>query len=178
PAAVPDGQSSSLAHQRRRHARPEARAPAAARSRVLGRRPKTSIRKLCACRLPRASLGARPPQERQLRPRTGIPRVGCGPQIARVLTGWHAVCAPSDKRSRSEGANEANMPLVSSTSGDVTVVRHADGDAAETSAGYWPINWSAIWVGTLAALAVALIISLIGAALGAHQLGPAGRIAS
>ena len=70
------------------------------------------------------------------------------------------------------------MPLVSSTSGDVTVVRHADSDAAETSADYWPINWSAIWVGTLAALAVALIISLIGAALGAHQLGPAGRIAS
>ena len=70
------------------------------------------------------------------------------------------------------------MPLVSSTSGDVTVVRHADGDAVETSPDYWPINWSAIWVGTLAALAVALIISLIGAALGAHQLGPAGRIAS
>jgi len=42
---------------------------------------------------------------------------------------------------------------------------------------YWPINWSAIWVGALAALAVALIISLIGAALGAHQLGPGGKIA-
>src|SRR5207237_1776699 len=69
------------------------------------------------------------------------------------------------------------MPLVSSTSGDVTVVRHADSDAAETSADYWPINWSAIWVGTLAALAVALIISLIGAAIGAHQLGPGAKIA-
>src|SRR2546429_7721709 len=70
------------------------------------------------------------------------------------------------------------MPLVSSTSGDVTVVRHADSDAAETSAEYWPINWSAIWVGALAALAVALIVSLAGAALGAQQLGPGGRIAS
>ena len=42
---------------------------------------------------------------------------------------------------------------------------------------YWPINWSAIWVGTLSALAVALIISLVAAAVGAHQLGNAGRIA-
>jgi hypothetical protein len=42
---------------------------------------------------------------------------------------------------------------------------------------YWPINWSAIWVGALSALAIALIFSLIGAALGAHQLGPSGRIA-
>jgi hypothetical protein len=42
---------------------------------------------------------------------------------------------------------------------------------------YWPINWSAIWVGTLAALAVALIVSLVGAALGANQLASPGRIA-
>jgi hypothetical protein len=69
-------------------------------------------------------------------------------------------------------------PLVSSSSGDVTVVRHAGADAATTSSEYWPINWSAIWVGALSALAVALIISLAGAALGAHQLGPGGRIAS
>ena len=69
-------------------------------------------------------------------------------------------------------------PLVSSTSGEVTVVRHADDEGATTRADYWPINWSAIWVGALAALAVALIVSLAGAALGAHQLGPGGRIAS
>jgi hypothetical protein len=68
---------------------------------------------------------------------------------------------------------------VSSTSGDVTVVRHgADDPTTTTRAEYWPINWSAIWVGALAALAVALIVSLAGAALGAHQLGPGGRIAS
>jgi len=36
----------------------------------------------------------------------------------------------------------------------------------------WPI-WSAIWVGALSALAVGLIIGLIGYAIGAHQLaGP------
>jgi hypothetical protein len=40
----------------------------------------------------------------------------------------------------------------------------------------WPINWSAIWVGALSALAVALIIGLAAVAVGAHQLGPAGRI--
>ena len=38
-------------------------------------------------------------------------------------------------------------------------------------------NWSAIWVGALSALAVALIISLCAAALGAQQLGPGGKIA-
>ena len=69
-------------------------------------------------------------------------------------------------------------PLVSSTSGDVTVVRHTGDEEAAIRADHWPINWSAIWVGTLAALAVALIVSLAAAALGAHQLGPGGRIAS
>ena len=33
----------------------------------------------------------------------------------------------------------------------------------------WPVSWSAIWVGTLAALAVGLIIGLIGTAVGAHE---------
>jgi hypothetical protein len=33
----------------------------------------------------------------------------------------------------------------------------------------WPV-WSAVWVGALAALAVGLIIGLIGFAVGAHQL--------
>ena len=69
-------------------------------------------------------------------------------------------------------------PLVSSTSGDVTVVRHTGDEETATRTDHWPINWSAIWVGTLAALAIALIVSLAGAALGAHQLGPGGRIAS
>jgi hypothetical protein len=32
----------------------------------------------------------------------------------------------------------------------------------------WPVSWSAIWVGALAALAVGLIIGLIGTAVGAH----------
>jgi hypothetical protein len=52
----------------------------------------------------------------------------------------------------------------------MSVVRDSPGE-------YWPINWSAIWVGVLSALAVALIISLCGAALGAQQLGPGGKIA-
>src|SRR5262249_30427083 len=34
----------------------------------------------------------------------------------------------------------------------------------------WPIFWSAVWTGTLAALATALVIGLIGIAVGAHQL--------
>ena len=33
----------------------------------------------------------------------------------------------------------------------------------------WPVNWSAIWVGALAALAVGLVFGLIGTAIGAYQ---------
>src|SRR5437868_13263820 len=41
---------------------------------------------------------------------------------------------------------------------------------------HWPVYWSAIWVGALAALATALVFGLAGIALGAQQLGPAGRV--
>lgn len=40
----------------------------------------------------------------------------------------------------------------------------------------WPVYWSAIWVGALAALGVALLFGLAGIALGAHQVGPAVRV--
>jgi hypothetical protein len=42
----------------------------------------------------------------------------------------------------------------------------------------WPVYWSAVWVGALAALATALIVGLAGGALGAHQLTPGHRIAT
>ena len=35
----------------------------------------------------------------------------------------------------------------------------------------WPVDWSAIWVGTLAAVAAVLLFGLIGIALGAHEVG-------
>jgi hypothetical protein len=35
---------------------------------------------------------------------------------------------------------------------------------------HWPVAWSAIWVGTLTALAVGLIIGLLGFAVGAHEV--------
>ena len=67
------------------------------------------------------------------------------------------------------------MTFVSDSPGDVGVVRTAHRD--RISAGeYWPINWSAIWVGALAALAIALLISLVAAAVGAHQLAPGARV--
>src|SRR5215208_4324895 len=34
----------------------------------------------------------------------------------------------------------------------------------------WPVAWSSIWVGALAALVSALIIGLIGYAVGAHEV--------
>jgi hypothetical protein len=41
---------------------------------------------------------------------------------------------------------------------------------------HWPVNWSAIWVGSLAAFAVVVLFGLIGLALGAHVLGPENRV--
>jgi uncharacterized membrane protein YeaQ/YmgE (transglycosylase-associated protein family) len=55
--------------------------------------------------------------------------------------------------------------MVESTRGDVVVVSRRDDWQR------WPIWWSAIWVGALAAIATALIIGLIGIAVGAHELG-------
>lgn len=42
----------------------------------------------------------------------------------------------------------------------------------------WPVYWSAIWVGALAALVAALLIGLIAIAVGAHEIGPSPRIVS
>src|SRR5262247_2836047 len=33
----------------------------------------------------------------------------------------------------------------------------------------WPVNWSAVWVGALAAVALGLIFGLVGTAIGAYQ---------
>jgi hypothetical protein len=35
----------------------------------------------------------------------------------------------------------------------------------------WPVAWSAVWVGALAAGALALIFGLVGVAIGAHRVG-------
>ena len=52
---------------------------------------------------------------------------------------------------------------------EVTMVTYGDG-AAEVHAP-WPLSWSAVWVGTLAAVALALIFGLVGVAVGAHRVG-------
>jgi hypothetical protein len=41
---------------------------------------------------------------------------------------------------------------------------------------HWPVNWSAVGVGALAALAAVLMFGLIGLALGAHVIGPENRV--
>ena len=35
----------------------------------------------------------------------------------------------------------------------------------------WPVNWTGVWIGALAAIATALIFGLIGMAIGAHEVG-------
>src|SRR5947209_18167436 len=56
-----------------------------------------------------------------------------------------------------------------STHGDVVVVHHRDDGA-------WPINWSGVWAGALAALAAAAVFGLAASALGANQFTPGYRI--
>ena len=41
---------------------------------------------------------------------------------------------------------------------------------------HWPVRWSAVWVGALAAVAAVLLFGLIGIALGAHVLEPEHRV--
>jgi len=41
---------------------------------------------------------------------------------------------------------------------------------------HWPVNWSAVWVGALSALAAVILFGLIGVALGAHFVGSDARI--
>jgi len=40
----------------------------------------------------------------------------------------------------------------------------------------WPVNWTAVWVGALASMTAALVLGLIGIAIGAHLLGPEHRV--
>ena len=35
----------------------------------------------------------------------------------------------------------------------------------------WPLSWSAVWVGTLSAIALALVFGLVAIAVGAHRVG-------
>jgi uncharacterized membrane protein YeaQ/YmgE (transglycosylase-associated protein family) len=37
----------------------------------------------------------------------------------------------------------------------------------------WPVDWSAVWVGALSAVILALIIGLVGVAIGAHRVADA-----
>ena len=52
---------------------------------------------------------------------------------------------------------------------EVTMVTYGDG-AAEVNRP-WPLSWSAVWTGALAAIALILIFGLVGIAVGAHRVG-------
>src|SRR5688572_21638350 len=59
---------------------------------------------------------------------------------------------------------------------DEAHVFHADETTAHHFA-YWPVCWSAIQVGALAALAAIVALGLIGVALGFHLVGVENRVA-
>lgn len=50
---------------------------------------------------------------------------------------------------------------------EVTTVTYGDGTMMKP----WPVSWSAVWIGTLSAIALALIFGLVGTAVGAHRVG-------
>jgi hypothetical protein len=54
--------------------------------------------------------------------------------------------------------------------------REAATESAYETWMHWPVNWSAVWVGALAAFSIVLVFGLVGIALGAHLLGPEHRI--
>ena len=58
---------------------------------------------------------------------------------------------------------------------DRHVVDRPGGTAAWTA---WPVNWTAVIVGALAAIVAAVLFGLIGTAIGAHKTGVEGRITS
>jgi small conductance mechanosensitive channel len=60
-------------------------------------------------------------------------------------------------------------------SDDVTLVHHP---SRASTADYWPINWSSIWVGMLSALAVMLVFGLAAIASGSFTLSRFGLTAS
>jgi hypothetical protein len=41
---------------------------------------------------------------------------------------------------------------------------------------HWPVNWSAVIVGVLSTMAIALIVTLVAVAVGAHNLDPTVRV--
>src|SRR5207237_5434162 len=51
-------------------------------------------------------------------------------------------------------------------------------DNYDTSLRPWPVGWSAVWIGALAALAVGLLIGLLGYAVGAHEAAKAASFKS
>jgi hypothetical protein len=52
---------------------------------------------------------------------------------------------------------------------EVTMVTYGDESAGVGAP--WPLSWSGVWVGTLAAIALALVVGLVGIAVGAHRVG-------
>src|SRR4051812_43023695 len=62
-----------------------------------------------------------------------------------------------------------DQPLIEQRTHDVRVV---DVSTGRDSPARWAVDWSAAWVGALAALATALILGLIAIALGLHKIGP------
>ena len=51
---------------------------------------------------------------------------------------------------------------------EITTVSYGDGRETFVP---WPLSWSAVWVGTLSAVALALVFGLVAIAIGAHRVG-------
>jgi len=75
--------------------------------------------------------------------------------------------------------SEENTALMISTPTDIRGLEARPAERAEAQHqrwNHWAVNWTAVWVGALASLTAALVIGLVGIAVGAHLLGPENRV--
>src|SRR3954470_7087404 len=77
--------------------------------------------------------------------------------------GWHDLCTPAVSTPIQRGCF-------------VIRDRAVDRSAAGTSWSSWPINWGAVIVGGMCGVVAAVILGLIGTAIGANATANSGRI--
>src|SRR5437764_383054 len=72
----------------------------------------------------------------------------------------------------------ASRGLRGPSGGDIDMDQRVEtpGPNAPVTRAPWVVNWSAVWVGALAAVAALVVFGLIGAAIGLHLTGQDARI--
>ncbi len=102
---------------------------------------------------------------------------------------WHSISTRDYRESVShvlircqDGASHRYITGVSMITRLETETSHGPSPAAVADEityerwNHWPVNWTAVWIGALSAVAAVLVFGLIGIAIGAHVLDPTKRV--